>query len=70
MVNLLTSYITTSLTSTVQFCGVILVMHIREREYLKNRGVNGLYIKKNFAIRRISVPIVARFINIIQMDLI
>ena len=46
MVNLLTSYITTSLASGVQFCGVILVTHIKERQHLKNRGVNGLYTEK------------------------
>jgi hypothetical protein len=48
MVNLLyyIYYITTSLASKVQFCGVFLVMHIKEREHLKNRGVNGLYTKK------------------------
>jgi len=49
MANLLTSYITTSLASKVELCGVFLVMHIKEREHLTNRGVNGLYeyMKKN-----------------------
>jgi hypothetical protein len=46
MVNLLTGYITTSLASKVQLRGVILVMHIKEREHLMDRGVNGLYTKK------------------------